>query len=309
MAKNRIKIESVDSEGKEVVAYIKLPDSKDNKKAQLAYNKAFKDALQSGAVLRQKLSQVMEEQGIWNEQKQEQYESIIEEISDGEKALGRGGISLKEARELALKIQEKRVEFRALISERNSMDNNTAEGQADNERFSYLVYLCLYNQNGKQYFSNIEDYEENASQPFVVKAAGQLAEKIYGLDPDYDKNLPENKFLRDYNLSDDELNLINEDGHRIDIDEEGIERLIDENGRFIAYDEDGESYYVNRDGEKVDAEGEVVQEFSPFLDDSGKPVPVPSNEEEKPEEEEVAEKPKTTRKRTTRKAKAETTTE
>ena len=87
MAKNRIKIESVNNEGNEVVAYIKLPDSKDNKKAQLAYNKAFKDALQSGAVLRQKLSQVMEEQGIWNEQKQEQYESIIEEISDGEKAL------------------------------------------------------------------------------------------------------------------------------------------------------------------------------------------------------------------------------
>lgn len=317
MAKKRIKVESLNNANEPVTVYIKLPDSQDNKKAQLAYNKSFKEALQSGAVLRQKLEQVMEEQGIWNEYKQEQYEQILSEIQEGEKTLNRGGISLKEARSLALKMATKRLEFRELIAERNSMDNNTAEGQADNDRFSYLVFLCLYNEKGERYFKSVEEYEENANERFVVRAAGELAEKIYGLDPDYEKNLPESKFLKKYKLSDEDLNLINQEGHLIDVDENGVERLIDENGRFIAYDENDEKYYVNRSGERIDEEGDVVEEFSPFLDDSGKPIPVPGEEDEQEveEQEEVAEetkpkaKPKTTRKRTTRKAKAETTTE
>ena len=65
MAKNkRIKISSTDLNGEEKEIYLQLPSSEENKKAQLAYNKAFKEALQSGAILRQKLQKVMNEQGI-----------------------------------------------------------------------------------------------------------------------------------------------------------------------------------------------------------------------------------------------------
>ena len=150
MAKQkRIKIESTDSEGKQKIVYFKLPASEENKSAQLAYNKAFREALQSGAILRQKLAHVMEEQGVWNEAKEAQYVSILEKINDGEKALSKGGISLAEAREIAIEMRRQRVEFRALIAERSSMDSNTAEGQADNERFSHLVYTCLLNEKGE----------------------------------------------------------------------------------------------------------------------------------------------------------------
>jgi hypothetical protein len=312
--KNRIKIESTTLLGEDVTVYLQLPDAKENKQAQLVYNKAFREALQSGAILRQKLAQVMEEQGVWDEVKQKQYDETLDAINESERKLDRGGISLSEARDIALDMQMKRVEFRELISERSSMDSNTAEGLADNERFSHLVFACLYNQSGELYFSSKEEYEENANEPFVVKTAGELAQKLYGLDPDYEKNLPENKFLQDYNLSDDNLNLINKDGHLIDIDEDGVERLIDENGRFIKYNEDGESYFVNRDGEEVTLDGSLFQKFTPFLDDSGKPIPVPGEEEEE-EEEEVAEakkeeKPKRTpRKRTAKKAEPKATTE
>jgi len=311
MANKRIQVDSVNLAGEEVTVYVKLPDAKENKEAQLAYNKAFREALQSGAILRQKLSQVMEEQGIWDEVKQKQYDEILEAINENERKLNRGGISLSEARDIALQMQDKRVEFRELIAERSSMDGNTAEGQADNERFSHLVFSCLYDESGKPYFKSKEEYEEQANEPFVVKAAGELAEKLYGLDPDYEKNLPENKFLTNYKLSDSNLNLINKDGHLIDIDEDGVERLVDEDGRFIAYDENDEFYYVNRDGEKVTYEGTVEVEFTPFLDDSGKPIPVPGKEEEEEKEEEVAEaeeeeKPKRTPRKRTAKSKATT---
>ena len=307
MAKsNRIKVDSVDLEGKKKEIYIKLPSSEENKEAQLAYNKAFKEALQSGAILRQKLQKVMSEQGIWDDAKEEEYQAILQEINDGEKRLSKGGISLSEARQVALEMRRRRVDFRALIAERSSMDSNTAEGQADNERFSHLVYVCLKNSGGANLFKSKQEYEENANQPYVIEAAGQLAEKLYGLDPDYDRNLPENKFLEAYKFSDDATRLINKDGHLIDVDDQGVERLINEDGRFVAYDEEGESYFVDRGGEKISEEGDYESEFTPFLDDEGKPVEVPSKEEEKEitEEEAVeAEEPKpATKRRTTKRS-------
>ena len=141
-AKNRFKVESEDLKGNKKVVFFKLPDTQITKEGQLAYNKAFREALQSGAILRQRLSQVMTEQGLWDEQKEAEYIKVLEDISDLEKTLQKGGISLSDARHIAIEMRQKRAEFRALIAERSSMDNNTAEGQADNERFSHLVYKC-----------------------------------------------------------------------------------------------------------------------------------------------------------------------
>tara|TARA_B100000519_G_C14257018_1_gene445530 strand:- start:1917 stop:2858 length:942 start_codon:yes stop_codon:yes gene_type:complete len=305
---DKIEVKSVDSRGKDRTVYLKLPDSKVNKEAQLAYNKAFRNALQDGAILRQKLNSVMREQGVWSDEKQDEYDKVLREINDSELRIKKGGISLLEAKKVAISLRDLRDRFRALIAERSSMDSNTAEGLADNERFGYLVYACLVNEKGHRLFDDYDSYQTNEAEPFVVEAAGALAEKLYGLDPDYDKNLPENKFLVDYSFADKELRLLNEEGHLVD--REG--RLINEEGRFIAYNDDGESYFVDKDGRVVSEEGEYDIEFSPFLDDSGDAVPVPGQEEEKKEEEEevaVVEekpKPKTTRRRRTTKQKADT---
>ena len=314
MAKSkRLEINSVDLDGEKKKVFLQIPASEENKEAQLAYNKAFKEALQSGAILRQKLQRVMNEQGIWDDEKETQYQAILRDLNEGEKRLSRGGISLAEARQLAIDMRRRRVEFRSLIAERSSMDSNTAEGQADNERFSHLVYVCLKNASGKRLFKSKDEYEDNANQPYVIEAAGQLAEKLYGLDPDYDKNLPENKFLEAYKFSDNATRLINKDGHLIDIDNQGVERLIDENGRFVAYDEEDKSYFVDKDGEKLNEDGDYEGGFTPFLDDQGKPVEVPSEEEEEEviEEEAVeAEEPKpTTKRRTTKRSTTKAKTE
>jgi hypothetical protein len=306
-AKNRFKVESEDLKGNKKVVFFKLPDTQITKEGQLAYNKAFREALQSGAILRQRLSQVMTEQGLWDEQKEAEYIKVLEDISDLEKTLQKGGISLSDARHIAIEMRQKRAEFRALIAERSSMDNNTAEGQADNERFSHLVYKCLLDEKGKALFTSKEHYESFAAEPYVTSAASQLAEKLYGLDPNYESNLPENKFLTDYKLADESLRLVNEEGHLIVIDDEGNERLIDENGRYVAYEDSGEKYFIDVDGERVSEEGEYEIEFSPFLDDSGNPI-VLEKETEEPEEEEEKEEAVTKAKRTPQKRTAKKTT-
>jgi hypothetical protein len=192
---------------------------------------------------------------------------------DGEKKLAKGGIKLSEAKEVALIMKKSRDELRDLISVKTNLDTHTAEGQADNARFNYLVSACtVYSDNKKQYFSSYEEYSNNASDKVAVLAAQNLAGMLYGLDSDYEEKLPENKFLKQYKFIDDKLRFINKDGKLVD--SEG--RLTDENGRFV--NKEGE--FVDKEGNPVTKEGEYIFEFSPFLDDSGKPVPVESKTKE-----------------------------
>jgi hypothetical protein len=95
-------------------------------------------------------------------------------------------------------------------------------------------------------------------------AAQNLANMLYGLDNDYESNLPENKFLKKYKFVDEKLRLVDKKGRLID--NEG--RLIDESGRYV--DENGS--FVDKFGNKVDADGDYIVEQQPFLDDDGKPI-------------------------------------
>ena len=307
-------VKGVDNDDNEVVVVVKKPTAQDYNKSQIAYNKAFRQGLDSGALLRQKLTDYMKEQGIWDEKKEQQYESLVEEIGGMEDALKGGGIRLSEAKEVALKLKQKREDFKDLLSERNSLDNNSAEGQADNARFTSLVATCVFDASGNNSkFADIKAYEAQSDQPWAIQAASELANMLYNVDPNYDKNLEENKFLQEFNFIDEELRLINDEGHLTDVDG----RLINEEGRFIAYrtkqgkqDKDSNDvYFVNRDGEEVvlvtnkeDEEEWVrlsLKERKPFLDDEDKPICSEAEKEVKP-------KPKTRRKTTTKKTDVKT---
>ena len=313
--KDRI-IEGLDNEGNTVKTLLRQPTAQDYRDSQVQYNEIFRQALDSGALLRQKLTDYMREQGIWDEDKQKENDAFVEKISGREEALKGGGIRLSEAKDIALELRNLRAEFRELLSEKNALDSNSAEGQADNARFSELIRLCLLDPATKTpRFPDQKAYDTQADEPWVVEAAADLASMIYGLDPNYDKNLEENKFLKEFNFVDEELRFVDNEGHLVDMDG----RLVNEDGRFIAYrTEEGkenkdpeEIYFVNREGEEVvlvvDENGEEdwvkisLKERKPFLDDEDKPIESPVKAEESAEEEEAPEKPKTTRQRKTTK--------
>jgi hypothetical protein len=245
---------------------LKSPSLNDQREAQKVYNQAFSDAVKSGCIVRARLDDLLKEQGLWDDSKQAKMNNIQQQISDHEKSLAKGGISLKTAKDLAVQIRELRDDLRDLISVRTNLDNHTAEGQADNARFNYLISCCLvYSDNKeKKYFKDYADYLGRASEPVAIRAAQVLANMLYGLDNDYEKKLPENKFLIKYKFVDDKLRLVNKDGHLVD--SEG--RLIDETGRFI----NSKGEYVDKNGNLVDINGDYVEDFKPFIDDDGNPV-------------------------------------
>lgn len=255
----------------DVTVLVKKPNRKDLNDSQIAYNKAWRKSLEEKAILRQKLNDYLVEQGVWNDAKQKQYDDYIKKINERELLLKKGGIPLKKAKNIALELKRLRLEFRELISERTSYDNNTAEGTADNARFDYLVSVCVLDPSNKQpVFKDLDDYNERGSEDWAVKAASELANFLYNLDPNYEKSLPENSFLSKFKFTNEDGKLVNKDGHLISIEEDGTEKLIDEQGYYIAYNEAGEKYFVNRSGEKFERPDEI--EIQPFLDDEGNPI-------------------------------------
>jgi hypothetical protein len=264
----KIKIDNIEED-----FTIKSPSLGDQREAQKVYNQAFSDAVKSGCIVRARLDDLLKEQGLWDDHKQARFNKLQQQILDHEKTLSKGGINLKAAKEIAVKMKDLREDLRELISVRTNLDNHTAEGQADNARFNYLISSCLVysNNKDKKYFKNYEEYLSRAAESIAIKAAQVLANMLYGLDNDYEKKLPENKFLVKYKFVDDKLRLINKEGKLIDIDG----RLVDEFGRFI--NEKGQ--YVDKGGSLVDENGDYVTDFKPFTDDDGNPVLV--NEEDK----------------------------
>jgi hypothetical protein len=97
---------------------------------------------------------------------------------------------------------------------------------------------------------------------------------LYGLDNDYESNLPENKFLKKYKFVDDQLRLVDKKGRLIDADG----KLIDSDNRFI----DEEGNFVDKFGNRVDKNGDYVVEQEPFLDENGKPIILDEEKHEQP---------------------------
>jgi hypothetical protein len=265
----------MDIDGKKTEFIVKNPSFKDQREAQKIYNQAFSDAVKSGCIVRGRLNDLLKEQGLWDDTKEMKLNTLQHEILGHEQTLAKGGISLQRARGVAMEMRKIREDLRELISSRTNLDNNTAEGQADNARFNYLVSACLvYSDNKKSYFSSYEDYLNRSADPVAIKGAQLLATRLYGLDDSYEQNLPENKFLKEYKFVDKNLRFINKEGKLTDSDG----RLVDENGRYV--NEEGD--FVDKEGKRVDNEGEYLVEFKPFLDEDGTPVTLEEAKDEKP---------------------------
>tara|TARA_Y100000004_G_C8954428_1_gene430140 strand:- start:477 stop:1397 length:921 start_codon:yes stop_codon:yes gene_type:complete len=264
---------TVEVDGKKLELALKKPNANQTRKAQLEYNKAFAEAIKSGALLKAKLNNVLVEQGIWNDERQARYDELIQNINDGEKKLAKGGIRLESAKDIAIDMRGDRWELRQLISERTELETNTAEGQAENARFNYLVSSTLvYNDTGKPYFKDVEDYMNQSNDTVAITAAQKFANMMYGLEEDYESTLPENEFLKEFDFVDEKLRLVNEEGKLVDI--EGNE--IDEFGRYV----DSKGNPIDKEGDQVSDDGKYAFQRAPFLDESGAPIVDEAEEEQ-----------------------------
>jgi hypothetical protein len=258
-------------------------------KARAIHARVLGEALANKAPMRPALFNHMRAQGLWDDTKDQEYKDLLQALDDGELKLARGGIKLKEARDLAIKMRQNRMKLRLLLVDQSRLDAYTMEGMAENARFDALASMCIVDdETGKPVYSSPEDYELNKSDDVAINGATLFAQIYYDYDENAERALPENQFLLKWKFSDDDGRLVNEKGRLIDI--EG--RLINEQGQYV--DDDGN--VIDEGGRLIDDDGNFVVEFSPFLDDDGNPVGEEAEEEVPP----PPAKKKVSRKKTTK---------
>lgn len=236
-------------EQKTVKIKVTRPTPKIMKAAGHIYTKAWYRYIADGIMTKQQLDNFMKDNKIWSEQKEKDQENLANEIRNLTKDLLQGQARRKrkasEGKDLALDIKQKRFELQSLISEKISLESNSAESLADNDKFDYLVAECTCYEDGKKVYKDVDDYSERADEEIAFASASQLAQMLYSLDKNFEAQLPENQFLKKYDYVNSDYELVDRYGKRVSIDGKNI----DENG-----------FYVNDKNQRVDADGNLLDE-------------------------------------------------
>ena len=251
-------------EGQKRQLSVVRPTNATTQKATLVYNRAWKEAVEAGSITASSLERHLRKTGLWDDAQQAEFETLSKRIRDAERRMLGGGMKRSELQELGLELRRMRLEQRQMLARRNEEEAKTAESFARQSQFNFFVSACTLDEEGKPYYAGVDDYVNRADDPVGLPAAQKLGELLYDLDPNFERNLPENKLMRKYGIVDDDLHLINRQGKRCDV--KG--RLVDDQGRFI--DEDG--HFVDVDGNRLTEDGEYEVEFKPILDDDGTPL-------------------------------------
>lgn len=263
--KKNVSVEVIKEDGSKhtVEIYVVRPNNNTIKNADRYRAKTWNQCITDGVLTKKELGKLMRDRGIWDEDKDDQERGISESIQSLEQKLYLGGgdkkRKLSEGQAIALEMRKLRAKLRDLIAERLALEENTAEALSDNAKFDYFVADCTFYSNGQKVYKDVEDYNQKSSDEIAFAAAGALAEMLYQVDTKFEENLPENKFLKKFNLVNEELSLVNKDGIRVD--SQG--RRINEFGHYI----DDQGRRVDKDGNLLEEDGTYVLQVE-YQDDA-----------------------------------------
>lgn len=239
---------------------IKRPTAEIRNRAKLIYNKAWKEAVVNGSMLKRNIDKEAEELGLWGNSEKEKCENIKDQLRSLELKLRSGASSYsskEDAKADAFKMRELRAELLEVNRAKDELYPHTAESYADDAQLKYFIsQCCINNASGAKYFKDYEDFISNSEGEIAQAALGAYFELMFSDVEDFQAQFYENKWLKDNGYVDDKYRLINADGKLVDT--EG--RLIDENGRFI----NEANEFVDKLGHRVDEDGNYVVDYVEF---------------------------------------------
>jgi hypothetical protein len=275
---NRKEFTIVEESGKEVKLCIRTPQYEDLELSDKVYAEKIASLLRENAgkrlLLRSQVTDFLKSTGVWTQEDEDKIEQLNTEIDDLLAKLRKGGLKVSEGRKLAIDTMEKRKDIVRISGKRQIFDDTTIEAFAENEKIDYLVYICtVYADTGENYWNSFEDMKNDKLSHAYRSAAVAAYNVIYNVNPEFEKRLPENRWLKKYGLIDDELNYLDrKTGKKVDRSGKPIEEV----------EKDLQKRIDNLQGE--------IEEEQPFIDDeTNSPVIV---EDKKEEEKEVKEEVK-----------------
>ena len=250
----KVEVEQEDGTSKEVSIYVQKPTNNIISGSDRHRAKIWNQCLADGILTKMELGKTLKDRGVWNEDKEKEQARIIKKISDTETDLYVGGDgktrSVSIGKDMAIEMRKLRIDLRNLMGEKVALEENTAESISENAKFDYLVAECAKYENGERIYSSLDEYNSKSSDEIAIAAATKLAQILYALDSDFEKNLPENKWLDRYDLTDDDGHLVNKDNQKIDISG----RRVNDNG-----------HYVDDDDNRIDVHGNRLEEDGTYV--------------------------------------------
>ncbi len=219
----RLEREIMKEDGSKVEIYVRKPTNGELTRAEKVRVKSWSKFKSDPDIMSKvQLNRYLKDRGIWDSEKEKEKRELEKTVSSLQDKLSRPGkkkVKLSEARNTAIELRKKRVEYRELISEKIELESNTTESLADNARFDFLVTCCTFYKDGdKKVYNSIGDYE-NDSTDTAFAAAAALGQLLYNLTDSFEATLPENEFLINQKLADGEnLALIDFDGSYVEED-------------------------------------------------------------------------------------------
>ena len=202
----RLEREIMKEDGSKVEIYVRKPTNGELTRAEKVRVKSWSKFKSDPDIMSKvQLNRYLQERGIWDKQKEKEKTDLEKTVADLQDKLNRPGkkkVKLSEARDTAIELRRKRVEYRDLISEKIELESNTTESLADNARFDFLVTCCTFYKDGdEKVYNSIGDYE-NDSTDTAFAAAAALGQLLYNLTDSFEATLPENEFLINQKLAD-----------------------------------------------------------------------------------------------------------
>jgi hypothetical protein len=263
---------TMDDSDEKVTIYVVKPNNDIIAHADMLRAKRWNECIQDGIITKKELTVLMEKRGIWDKEKSTKEDGITKQIQELEKNLFRGEKGKKpkvsEGKDIAIEMKDLRARLRELIGERLALEENTAESLSDNVRFDYFVAMCtFYKDTNEKVYISMEDYNNRSSDAVAFAAASMLGDILYNLDPSFEENLPENRWLRGFDLINQDFGLVNTEGDLVDRRGNKINDL----GHYL----DDNDNRVDVDGIPLNDDGSYVMvEYENDLG-TGKPKPKP----------------------------------
>lgn len=258
---NFIVVNTKDKNGNDLKLKVIRPNNRIAHIANMAFNRKQAELIREGGkdgrlLLRSELESELEKLGVWTREDKLRMEKIGIELRTHELLLQRGGLSLNDGRSLAIKMNELRIELFQLYNKRQQFDSSTIESVAADYRFDVMVSECVFYENDQKYFKNYDDYLDKGNDVASVDAAKQLAQMVYGYDPNFSSKFFENKWLKSAKFVDDQGRFVNKEG-----------KFVTKDGQLINID----GKYLNENGQFVDENGNLVNDLGDFLVNDPKP--------------------------------------
>jgi hypothetical protein len=223
VAKNKIDF-TAPVDGKDQALSAVRPKADDLNKGDVARNAAFGRYMRQGVPLKSKLLEWARDQGVWDEAKAAELAKIdadlfadLSLLPDAAGRVAKPGLKASDLRDAAVRVRVNRNRRVRLLEPVNALDAQTAEGMSEEDKFRAVLVRCVLDAAGRPFFASVEDYLERADEPAAELAARHFATLYYGVEEDYQREFPENRFLLSRKMCDESLHLVDRQGKHCDV--------------------------------------------------------------------------------------------